>query len=303
MSTQRSIWRTGLWMSFVLALAFPSACTLTIGGNGEGPPLTIQPAALPNGIVGAPYSQVFSTTDGKLPEKWSVSGGELPPGLSLAADDGALAGTPTTAGTYSFVISASDSSRATRHGELTYSLAIIPMLSLDATLPLGRVGVPYIGTPTAVGGVPPYTFNIVGLPGGLTFDPATGTITGTPLNAYPALSLDISVIDSGSPQQSAAAHTTLVVKPPPVAITTEQLPDGRVNSSYSATLTAEQGRPPYRWSVKAGLLPDGLSLNLNTGVISGRPTQSGTASFTVQVVDSDSPATSDSRQYTITIAP
>jgi large repetitive protein len=301
-----SSWRAGSrwWRLGVLGCVcvWPLACTLTLDGNNQGPPLTLQPATLPTGVEGSAYSQTFSS-DGKLPAKWEVAGGSLPPGLSLSRDDGVLAGTPTAPGTYSFVVAADDASRATRHGEITLSLTILPRLTLATTLPFARVGIPYSGTPTTAGGVPPYQFNVIGLPGGLTFDATAGTISGTPLNAYPALSLDITVTDSGSPQQSAASHATLVIKPPPVAITTTQLADGRASVSYHATLTAVEGRPPYGWIVKAGLLPDGLSLNLNTGVISGKPTESGTATFTIQVTDNDSPVTTDSREFTITIAP
>jgi hypothetical protein len=66
-----------------------------------GAPLTIDTGTLPNGIVGASYSQTLQASGGTGSFQWSVSAGQLPPGLSLSAA-GAITGTPTTAGTFNF---------------------------------------------------------------------------------------------------------------------------------------------------------------------------------------------------------
>lgn len=76
-------------------------------------------------------------------------------------------------------------------------------------------------------------------------------------------------------------------KPPePVDVTTDRLAGATVGTAYSATLAASDGTRPYRWSVTKGSLPAGLSLNASSGVVSGTPTTSGTAIFTVTVTDS-----------------
>ncbi|MEW5768098.1 MAG: Ig domain-containing protein [bacterium] len=74
-----------------------------------------------------------------------------------------------------------------------------------------------------------------------------------------------------------------------LTITTTSLPDGQVGASYSDTLTAAGGTPPYTWSIISGNLPDGLSLNSSTGLISGTPTTPDTFTFAIQVTDSSSP--------------
>ena len=67
-------------------------------------------------------------------------------------------------------------------------------------------------------------------------------------------------------------------------ITTASLPGGNVNTAYTATLNAT-GATPMFWMISGGSLPTGLSLNVNTGVISGTPTAAGTFNFTVQVIN------------------
>ena len=86
----------------------------------------------------------------------------------------------------------------------------------------------------------------------------------------------------------------------PPAISTSSLPQGSVNAFYTASLTATGGQAPYSWSVTQGNLPAGLTLNGATGVISGTPTTLGTASFTVQVRDSQ--PTPASAQANLSIA-
>ncbi|RKX28674.1 MAG: hypothetical protein DRP47_03700 [Candidatus Zixiibacteriota bacterium] len=80
---------------------------------------------------------------------------------------------------------------------------------------------------------------------------------------------------------------------PEVAITTLTIPAGEAGQSYSVTLEATDGMPPYVWDITAGSLPNGLDLDLVSGVLSGVPSNLGTFHFTVRATDSDSPATSD----------
>ena len=98
------------------------------------------------------------------------------------------------------------------------------------------------------------------------------------------------------------ATCTVTVNAPdaPPTITTDTLPDGKVGAVYRHTLTAD-GTTPIRWSVENGngVLPAGLSLNADTGEISGTPTADGTAKFTVKATNS---AGSNTKELSITIA-
>ncbi len=82
-----------------------------------------------------------------------------------------------------------------------------------------------------------------------------------------------------------------------VTITTDTLPDGKVGEAYSQILTAT-GTTPIKWSISGGALPDDLSLNKDTGKISGTPTADGTAKFTVTAENS---VGSDTKELSITI--
>ncbi len=81
------------------------------------------------------------------------------------------------------------------------------------------------------------------------------------------------------------------------SITTSSLSDGKVGEAYSHTLAAT-GTAPITWSIDGGL-PAGLSLNADTGEISGTPTADGTAKFTVKATNS---AGSNTKELSITIA-
>jgi hypothetical protein len=74
-----------------------------------------------------------------------------------------------------------------------------------------------------------------------------------------------------------------------ITTTTLTLAEGHADSSYSQTLAASKGTPPYTWSITAGALPEGLHLNAESGSIVGTPSAAGTSHFTVEATDSSTP--------------
>jgi len=171
------------------------------------------------------------------------------------------------------------------------------------TLPDGIAGVAYDETLQATGGTPPYTWSLDSgsLPAGLTLDPATGDLTGTPTTATTS-PFTAKVTDADS--QTDLQALSITIEPAPVeppTITTTSLADGTVGVAYAQTLEATGGTPPYAWSLASGALPGGLVLDAATGAVSGTPTTSGTYSFTAQVTDDASQ--SDVQVLSITIDP
>ncbi|MBI4579609.1 MAG: putative Ig domain-containing protein [Planctomycetes bacterium] len=286
-----------------------------LAGAGCVPPLGLAPATLPDGAVGLGYSQAL-TSDGQGEVFWEVVDGRLPTGLLLGVNSGALFGIPLEAGFFEFTVRATDSSFPRRIGEVVYTMRVFERLEVDPTLSAARVNTPYSDTLSATGGLPPYTFDVVGLPAGMDFDPETGEIFGTPIDVIVGDRLDVTVTDSASPQQTATGRATFRVKGPPVNIVTTSLPDATIGSTdYSTTLEASDGVLPYTWAVAPGThLPEGLELVLSTGVIRCRrnavtnqpepiPADATTATFTIMVTDSDDPATTASREFTIVVNP
>ncbi|MFN7931489.1 MAG: putative Ig domain-containing protein [Blastocatellia bacterium] len=108
-------------------------------------------------------------------------------------------------------------------------------------------------------------------------------------------------LDLGAYEQGTA--TTPTPAPIQLTISTTAFPNGTSGVAYAATLTASGGTAPYVWRLVAGALPAGLSLNAQTGAISGTPTGSGTASFTVQLTDAQPTPGIVTQSLTITIAP
>ena len=82
----------------------------------------------------------------------------------------------------------------------------------------------------------------------------------------------------------------------PPSITTTALAGGTVGTAYTATLAAS-GTGTITWS-NSGDLPAGLTLDGNTGVISGTPTTAGTSTFTVKAANDYG---SDSKELSIII--
>ena len=276
------------------------------GPNFTCPFITVNPATLPNGIVGIAYSQTISAVGGTAPYTFTVSSGALPPGLTLNATTGVIAGTPTLAGTFNFTVTATDSNGCP--GSRPYSIAmagssVCPVITVNpATLPPGVIGTPYSQTITAVGGTPPYTFTVTSgtLPPGLTLNPTTGILSGTPTTAG-QFNFTITATDAASCPGSRPYSIVIPVVPicPFITVNPATLPAAVVGTFYSQTITATGGTPPYIFTVSGGALPPGLTLNSTTGVISGTPTTAGQFNFTITATDAN--GCPGSRTYSIGI--
>jgi Putative Ig domain len=266
-----------------------------------GPAVIISPSELPAEVVGTSYAATLeSDVVGEL--NWEVVSGDLPPGLFLGSDTGTISGIAQAAGMFEFVVGVEERSLITRNGEALLTITIIERLTLDANLEPARAEQSYSRALSALGGVSPYTFDVIGLPAGLTFNESTGEVSGTPLTAND-LTLQVFVTDAGEPQQSASVLTSLHVKPVLISITTESLEDGLVGAAYLEQLRAMNGTPPYHWAVVDGLLPNSLRLSLDFGAISGTPEVTETAVFTIEVTDSSDPVERSSAEFRITIQP
>lgn len=122
------------------------------------------------------------------------------------------------------------------------------------------------------------------------------TIIGTPVLSED----DGDIFQQPEPAVTAAIRVKLIDNRPPMppTIVAESLPDGMEGEAYSNRLTAK-GTAPITWSIVSGVLPEGLSLNEDTGEISGTPAGEGTEVFTVMAVNA---LGEDIKEFSITIA-
>ncbi|MGC2635841.1 MAG: putative Ig domain-containing protein [Acidobacteriaceae bacterium] len=256
--------------------------------------IAITTTTLPTGYANSAYpSTTLSATGGSGGFTWTwaaASGSSIPPGLSLSTA-GVVTGTPTTAGTYSVVVTANDSAGHTQTATLTVTVDAGVSIS-TTSLPAGYVGSAYTQTSLAASGGAgsPYTWTWAAaagssLPGGLNFSGA-GVLTGTPTTSG-SYSVVITAKDSAG---NTGSKTFTITVGGAVSITTTSLLSGNVNLTYTqTTLTATGGAgAPYTWSWVAGSgssLPAGLTLS-SAGVISGTPTAAGTFSVIVTAKDS-----------------
>lgn len=115
--------------------------------------------------------------------------------------------------------------------------------------------------------------------------PNTGSpVYSSPISMQGNTTLRFFATDRAGNQSSTVTETYTIIIYPPLTVSTPSLPSGTLGISYSQSLLASGGLPPYSWSLLSGSPPNGLSLG-SSGGISGTPTAYGTFSFTVRVTD------------------
>jgi uncharacterized delta-60 repeat protein len=256
---------------------------------------TITTATLSGGTINQPaYNQTFQVSGGTTPFVFTKTG-VLPPGLTLSST-GSLYGTPTSAGSYSFTVTATDSASAT--AQQSYTVIINPAVVIATkSLSNGTVNQPgYNQTIRASGGSGTYTFSQTDgtLPPGLNFS-SGGVLSGMAM-ATGSFSFAVTATDSFG----ASGTQNLTLKIVTLGIGPATLPSWTVNQpGYSQTFTATGGAAPFTFAA-TGSSPAGLTLT-SAGVLSGTPTAAGSFSFSVSVTDSTLAMVS--QNYTVIINP
>jgi Tol biopolymer transport system component len=235
----------------------------------------------------------------------------LPPGLTLSVS-GTITGTPTAAGTTTFTVEVHDESNPPQMAAATLSLDVVnpaPTITTltpssatagDPDLTLTVDGMDFVPGAEVQWNGSPRTPSTVG-----PVDPGLGTATQVTVS-IPAI--DIAVAGTAqvqvwnpSPGGGVSNMLPFRIDPPGLRITTPPLTPGVVGYSYTTTMQATGGTPPYSWSLSSGsMLPPGLVLAEN-GDVAGTPTAAGTTSFTVEVRDSASPPRTASATRTLDV--
>src|SRR5262249_33779195 len=138
---------------------------------------------------------------------------------------------------------------------------------------------------------------------GVTTINADGTVTYAPNAGFTGT--DSYTYTESDGHGGTTTGTVFVTVNAALIITTATLPDTTVGSAYSQVVASSGGSGPRtrQWTLTSGQLPGGLTLNNATGHIDGVATQSGTFSFTVQIMDAGTPPQTAAQSYTINVGP
>ncbi len=233
--------------------------------------------------------------------------GSLPPGISLNSP-GTISGTATSTGTYAFSVKVVDSSDPSNFATYTCNIVVRQGLTLTTAAcpaPPALIGVPYSFTVGVAGGQPSYFWELNeggSLPPGVTLNSSTGVISGTP-GGTGVYTVDVLVFDqldeSVEYNCSLTVNTFAITAPCPGLA-------GVIGVPYSFAISVA-GNPSYffglSWSLGNTILPPGLTLNTQTGVISGIPSAIGTYPVSITVTNPGEVAEIHTYNCNIVIAP
>lgn len=243
--------------------------TIAPASTDPSAPLAITSTALPQGVVSTAYTVTLAAAGGTSPYTWSVTTGQLPAGLSLAAKTGIISGTPTAAGNYTVGVTATDSSSTPQSAKATLALSVAaapttvaPLTINSSSIPTGTIGTAYSSHLQASGGTTPYTWSITvgSLPAGLSLAANTGVISGTP-TVSGSYSFGVTATDSSSPTQSASTPVDLNVNGSGTTFSNLQRGAGWKSSGQLAPNYSDciPSCPGVTWSMLQGITSPSLS--------------------------------------------
>jgi len=220
--------------------------------------------------VGSYYSSSISASNAT---SYTWSG--LPPGIS--ASGGSISGTPSSSGSYSVSFYASgpggNSSTITR----TINVANRYPSWTDNTVSTSmRQGVYYSDGVSA--NYTSYYTASGSIPAGLSFNTSNGTFSGTPTSPGSTYTFAFQAFNADG-EGIGTSNFTVTVKYPLATWTDDTISTAfAIDTPYSDSISASNAAG---YAVSSGALPDGISLDTSTGVISGIPVAPGTFNFTL----------------------
>jgi len=287
--------------------------------------LEITTVSLPNGSGGVPYNADLVASGGRAPYLWTHFGN--PSGLDLAertttTENNTLSGTTTIGGTFNITIQIEDSFQPPQSAEKIFTVRFLRIMTFTLpnsvqSLAYGPIAFAVTGQVDPVGwSEPTNSFDAAGLGAtgtaceGLQIDFNNGTLSGTPVRVG-TCDFTLRVTDSDSPPRSDDQVLSVLVAGE-LQITTAALPNAETGVAYDQTVQTSGGVPPLHWNETTGWFDsnggavstpcEGLRLDFSTGNISGSPVNPGLCGpFTLQVIDSASPAQVEERTLSITV--
>lgn len=201
------------------------------------PTITVNPSTLPDGTVSQAYSATVTATGGVAPVTFAVTSGDLPDGLTLSSS-GQITGTPTGAGTFIFVVTATDANNCSAGRSYQVDIA---------------------GTDT-----PTTTLLQVSLNPAIFGDPVTLTATVTPDGVSGTVEFKDGSTSLGTVAIDALGVATLVVSfnagTHPLTATYSGAPTFAASTSNTVSLVVDKASPSINWTDPADITyPTALS--------------------------------------------
>ena len=287
----------------------------------------LTPASLPDVAAGQSTVFTLAANGGTPPYGWSVAPtATVPPGLGLIAAQTLasplptnvapastlLAGMPSAAGRYTFDLIVTDAAGA--QAQRTFTLNVSSLVILSGSPRNGTAGVAYGQRFTAAGGTPPYTFAIAPvsltqdmLPPGFSVSPdglLSGTTTSTGIYNF-----IVTAADAGG-NTFARSYSLVVANTGGLFVTNANPSDTWLGRGRALFTLNTNGTSTYTWSLVDGMMPPGVALipgntigAANFTFVGGRPTASGTYTFTLRATDTADSTNIADHTFTYRVAP
>lgn len=290
--------------------------------------------------LGDPITETTVSVDGPYS---SLEAEGLPPGVTFDPETGTFSGTPTELGTFPVIVTAYDED-GNPLANTSFYITVVPTEDPgdgdeDGELTIGPIGNQTVEEGSPIDSIevdvndPEAEITVEGLPEGVTFDPETRTIAGTPtapgtyevtmtatdgentvtetfiITVTPTGSPEVPEIPEPSPEptdpeptdpEPTEEPTDPEPSDPAGEVTVEPIDDQTINEGESITPIQIVTDGPVREIVVTGL-PDGVTFDPETGTISGTPTQTGSFPITVTVIGED--GSRQSVTFTLTVNP
>jgi hypothetical protein len=240
-----------------------------------------------------------------------VSSGALPAGLSITQQfnetkAAIISGTPTTAGGFSFYLSVDYNAApgcaksSSDNGFIININPAVPRLVLQpeqSGVPSSTVGSPFSLQMTSnLPDAKAWSITAGALPAGLTIDPSTGLISGTPMvpGTFPfTVAATLTNDTLKTPPRSDTKALTITVRSPltisgPAGSGSTAMPPAEVGVLFEAPFQVSGGNEVYGSWTTSSVLPEGLTLSPD-GMITGRPREAGRFAFTLTITDTEIP--------------
>ncbi|OJW76157.1 MAG: hypothetical protein BGO59_03270 [Spirosoma sp. 48-14] len=276
-----------------------------------GTPMLNQPPTVVGGGITSPQTATldaaFSTPTAYAftdPENGPLtySSSSLPPGLSINPSTGIISGTPTLKGQFGVTVVATDNGGLNTNAGFLLNVILNPAINYPPYVVATGINTPQAVTKGTAVSIPtdyafadpegrPFSYISSPLPAGLTLNPTTGLISGTPTN-YGTFGITVGATDDGGNTAYSGFYLTVNLNPginePPYVvgsgITTPQ--STYLNDGYNfPTATAFADPEGRTLTYVSSPLAPGLTLNPTTGVISGTPVAPGQYGITVGATD------------------